>query len=100
MDWPYRSELIGAGRETTLARLETVANTARTSVAALAGTLGSFAIPVGYLVHATVRSVGYRITLRRLYNSSAAAAPIPEWPPLAPLPEPALSTGESTRPAQ
>jgi hypothetical protein len=100
MDWPYRSELIGAGRASTLARLEAMANSARISVAGLAGTLGAFAIPVGYLVHAMVRSVGYRITLRRLYHSSAAAPPIPEWPPLAPVPEPALSTGESTRPAQ
>ena len=99
MDWPYRSELIGAGRASTLARLEAVANSARISVAGLAGTLGSFAIPVGYLVHALVRSVGYRITLRRLYHASAAAPPVPEWPPLEPVPEPALSTGESTRPA-
>jgi O-antigen/teichoic acid export membrane protein len=67
MDWPYRYELIGAGRQTTLAKLESVANLVRTGIAATAGAIGAFAIPAGYVCLAVVRAVGYRIALRSLY---------------------------------
>jgi O-antigen/teichoic acid export membrane protein len=75
MDWPYRSELIGAGRQSTLARLESVANLARTAIGATAGLIGAFAIPVGYVCLALVRSVGYRIALRSLYRGGARITP-------------------------
>ena len=68
MDWPYRSELIGAGRETSLARLEGSANAARIAVAATAPVTGAFAIPAGLVTMAAVRSIGYRITLRRVWR--------------------------------
>ena len=81
MDWPYRSELIGARRETALAKLETIANLARTAIGATAGVIGAFAIPVGYVCLAVVRSVGYRVALRPVYahalepTSSEASEP-------------------------
>ena len=75
MDWPYRSELIGSGRQTALAKLESAANLARTAIAATAGVIGAFAIPVGWVCLAVVRSVGYRIALRPLYAHDATHLP-------------------------
>ncbi len=98
MDWPYRSELIGARRETTLAKLEAVANAVRTAIGATAGAIGAFAIPVGYVCLALVRSVGYRVALRSLYRSHI---PTPTSGPGAPLPRhqallPSEETGRPT----
>ncbi len=67
MDWPYRSELIGAGRAASLARVEATANAIRTTIGATAGQIGAFAIPMGYVALAVVRSMGYRVALRNLY---------------------------------
>lgn len=98
MDWPYRSELIGAGRTPTLAKLEAAANAARTSIGATAGATGAFAIPVGYLAHALVRSIGYRIALRPLYATrSRTDAGLP--PRGSPGPDSMLITSEAERPA-
>jgi O-antigen/teichoic acid export membrane protein len=72
MDWPYRSELIGAGRETSLARLEGGANAARIAVAATAPVTGAFAIPAGLVTLAAVRSLGYRISLRQVWRGRRA----------------------------
>jgi O-antigen/teichoic acid export membrane protein len=70
MDWPYRSELIGAGRASSLARVEAAANAVRTAIGATAAQIGAFAIPVGYVALAVVRSMGYRVALRSLYAVS------------------------------
>ncbi|MBA2671857.1 MAG: hypothetical protein H0U67_15935, partial [Gemmatimonadetes bacterium] len=70
MDWPYRSELLGAGRATALARLEGTANLARTGVATTAGVTGAFAIPAGLVTLAALRSVGYRLALRAVWQDS------------------------------
>jgi O-antigen/teichoic acid export membrane protein len=80
MDWPYRSELIGAGRASSLAKVEAAANGMRVAVATTAVFLGSFAIPVGYIVLALARSAGYRIALRPLYGA-APGGPLPIIPP-------------------
>ena len=98
MDWPYRSELIGAGRQTTLAKLESVANLARIAIAGTAGAIGAFAIPMGYVCLAVVRSLGYRISLRPIYRPRAEAGS-PE--PRAPQPRPGamLPYEETGRPA-
>jgi O-antigen/teichoic acid export membrane protein len=69
MDWPYRSELLGVGRATTLARLEGTANVARIGVAGTALATGAFAIPAGLVTLALVRAVGYRVTLRALWRN-------------------------------
>jgi O-antigen/teichoic acid export membrane protein len=95
MDWPYRSELIGVGRASTLAKLEAMANAARTSIGAMAGTIGAFAIPAGYLAHAMVRSVGYRIALRSQYTPRVTEG----LRSVAPIPERLLPTADPTRPA-
>lgn len=98
MDWPYRSELIGAGRTSALAKLEAVANASRTAIGATAGLIGAFAIPVGYLSLALVRSVGYRIALRPLYPARASwHIPDALQQPLSP--EAVLLTGDGERPA-
>jgi O-antigen/teichoic acid export membrane protein len=67
MDWCYRSELIGAGRASSLARVEAAANTVRAAIGATAAQIGAFAIPLGYVALALVRSMGYRVALRSLY---------------------------------
>ncbi len=99
MDWPFRSELIGSGRASTLAKLEAAANAARTSIGATAGVIGAFAIPVGYLAHALVRSAGYRIALRPVYARPTATANRPEPQRSLAAPDPVLPTVEPTRPA-
>lgn len=68
MDWPYRSELLGAGRAMSLARLEGAANIARTGVATTAAATGAFAIPAGLVTLAAVRSLGYRVALRSVWQ--------------------------------
>ncbi len=72
MDWPYRSELLGAGRATTLAKLEGTANIARTTIATTAGVTGAFAIPAGLVTLAAVRSLGYRVALRSVWEEHRA----------------------------
>ena len=99
MDWCYRSELIGAGRTSALAKLEAVANTARTAIGATAGLIGAFAIPVGYLTLALVRSVGYRIALRPLYAARSGWHIAEALQPNLAGPEPVLLTGEVESPA-
>jgi O-antigen/teichoic acid export membrane protein len=73
MDWPYRSELMGAGRTTALARLEATANAARIGIALTATATGAFAIPVGLVTLAAVRSLGYRVALRAVWEAPSRA---------------------------
>jgi O-antigen/teichoic acid export membrane protein len=75
MDWPYRSELMGAGRTTDLARLEATANVARIGVASTGGIIGAFAIPAGLVTLAAVRSLGYRLALRAVWHRAPKAEP-------------------------
>jgi hypothetical protein len=94
MDWPYRAELLGAGRASTLARLEATANLVRAAIGATAGVIGAFAIPIGYIALALVRSAGYRFALRSLYT-----APIGGEGSEAPAPSSGVGTrGRSARP--
>ena len=68
MDWPYRSELLGAGRATALARIEAAGNAVRVGIAGTASAAGAYAIPAGLVALAGVRSLGYRVALRSLYG--------------------------------
>ncbi len=81
MDSPYRSELMGAGHTIALARLEAVANVARTAVALAASVIGAFAIPGGLLVLAAVRSLGYRRALRVAWQDHTKTRHSPTAPP-------------------
>ena len=99
MDWPHRSELIGVGRTSALAKLEATANAARTAIGATAGLIGAFAIPVGYLVLALVRSVGYRVALRPVYAQDSQAGSAGGRRQPVPAPEPVLLTEEGETPA-
>jgi O-antigen/teichoic acid export membrane protein len=73
MEWPYRFELIGGGREKALVRVEAAGNAVRGAVAATAGVIGSFAPAVGLVALSAVRSLGYRSALRALYGDAAEA---------------------------
>jgi O-antigen/teichoic acid export membrane protein len=73
MDWPSRSELVGAGRVAALARLEAVANAARVATTATARYTGVFALPASLVVLAAVRSLGYRAALRSVWGDHQSA---------------------------
>jgi len=65
--FPYRSELLGAGRERTLASVEVAGNVLRLAVGGLAGWIGAFAVPGGLACLGLVRAVGYGGALRNHY---------------------------------
>ena len=67
--FPYRSELLGAGRERRLAVLEAAGNFVRAAVACGAGILGAFAAPCGLLALGLIRAAGYLSALRPHYSS-------------------------------
>lgn len=71
--FPFRSELLGGGGEATYTRVELVGSAARTGVSASAPWTGAFAIPLGIVAVWTVRWVGFRRALDRLY---ALAVPV------------------------
>jgi hypothetical protein len=73
--FPYRSELLGGGRETTLVRIEATGNLARIGFAATAGLMGSFAIPAGMGALGLVRWWGYRKALKPHYTTGVAGSP-------------------------
>jgi O-antigen/teichoic acid export membrane protein len=64
---PYRSELLGAGRNATLVGIEVTGNVARVGLAGLAGVLGSFTVPAGLAALGLVRWVGYGRALEPHY---------------------------------
>jgi O-antigen/teichoic acid export membrane protein len=57
--FPWRSELLGAARNATLAGVELVAGIVRIAVAGAAGVLGAFAIPGGLALVALTRAAAY-----------------------------------------
>jgi hypothetical protein len=65
--FPWRSELLGAARNATLAGVEVVGSIARIAVAGTAAVLGAYAIPAGLLLLAVVRAVMYPRALGRHY---------------------------------
>lgn len=74
--FPYRSELLGAGGESTYTRVEMVGGVARTGVSASAGWTGPFAIPLGIMAVWGVRWIGFRRALSRFYGDAGMDAPV------------------------
>jgi len=67
--FPYRSQLIGAGRTPTLTRVEGAGNIIQCAVVALlAPVTGPFAFPTGLGVLALFRLVAFRKAARRIYE--------------------------------
>ncbi len=58
--FPYRSTLVGAGRERVLPMAAVVAGALHSAVAATAGLTGAFAQPLGFAVYGLVLSLAYR----------------------------------------
>ena len=75
LNFSQRAELLGAGQARTLARVEVAGNVMRMGVAAMAGALQSFAIPVGLIVLGVVRVIGYSRNLKRHYGDRPAIIP-------------------------
>lgn len=71
---PGRSELLGAGREREVARVDMVGGALRVCVGATAAATRSFAMPLGFLVVGVVRWIGYRRALREVYGAEPADA--------------------------
>lgn len=85
--FPFRSELLGARRESTYTRVEMVGAAVRTAISATASVVHAFAIPIGYLAVWVVRWVGFRRALAGVYRESPrpeAEAERPQIPDLAP----------------
>jgi hypothetical protein len=64
-------QLLGAGRERSLALGETVASIGRVMGGATAPVTSSFAVPLGYLVMSIIRKSWVRYLLRRLYAQAS-----------------------------
>jgi O-antigen/teichoic acid export membrane protein len=75
LNFSQRAELLGAGQARTLARVEVAGNVMRMGVAAMAGALQSFAIPVGLIVLGIVRVIGYSRNLKRHYGAAPTIIP-------------------------
>ena len=88
--FPYRSELLGAGREAELGRVELVGNAFRVLMAGSAALAGAYAIPAGFTALGLVRIVGYQRALRAHYagNQAAASHAVPLGPEPGPSAEP------------
>lgn len=69
--FPFRSELMGAGREASLTKIEFVASGIRAMMASLAGVLYAYAIPLGFLGAGLTRLIGSRRVLGEIYESSS-----------------------------
>lgn len=67
ISFPARSEVLGAGKEVALTKVELVGNAVRVSIAGAAGVLGAFVIPCGVLAVGVVRWLGCRLVLRSYY---------------------------------
>ncbi|NNC43353.1 MAG: hypothetical protein HKN74_02630 [Acidimicrobiia bacterium] len=68
---PVRNELIGAHWEARVALVDTSAAAALIAVAAFAGYLGAFAVPLGVLAGALVHAAGYLPARITMYATSA-----------------------------
>lgn len=92
-NYPVGSQLSAAKRNKQLAKIATVAYGARLAVAATAGFTGPFAIPLGLGALTTLRSLGCRRELARMYLSWRTVQPtvnaIPSRPSALPPAEPA-----------
>ncbi|MBT8165764.1 MAG: hypothetical protein KJO97_09470 [Acidimicrobiia bacterium] len=69
---PARDELIGAGRELRVAQIDVSAAGGVVVVAALAGSLEAFAIPLGVLAFAAIQIGSYIPARKRLYAGEVA----------------------------
>ena len=65
---PYRAEILGAQRQVALAKVEISTNGVQTVVAAGAGVLGAYALPVGALIGAFIRWPAFRRVTRKIYS--------------------------------
>jgi hypothetical protein len=64
---PLRSELLGAGKEVALTRIEIAGNAVRLLITAATGLVGAFIIPLGVLVVGLARLLGCHMVLRSYY---------------------------------
>jgi O-antigen/teichoic acid export membrane protein len=67
ISFPVRSEILGAGKEQALAKVELVGNAVRVAIAGAAGALGAFVIPAGVLAVGSIRWLGCHMELRPYY---------------------------------
>jgi O-antigen/teichoic acid export membrane protein len=67
ISFPLRSEVLGAGKEVALTKVELVGNAVRLSIAGASGVLGAFIIPCGVLAVGLARWLGCRMVLRYYY---------------------------------
>jgi O-antigen/teichoic acid export membrane protein len=65
---PLRSEVLGAGKEVALTKIEVVANALRVLITGATGALGAFIIPCGVLVIGLARWLGCHMVLRSYYG--------------------------------
>ncbi|HUP18959.1 MAG TPA: hypothetical protein VM778_03290 [Gemmatimonadota bacterium] len=75
--FPYRSELLGGRRESSFTRVEGIGAVARVAASVSALSIHAFAIPLGNLVVAVVRWIGFRNALERMYRTPAPTAATP-----------------------
>ncbi len=68
VSFPPRYELLGAGREPSVAKIETLGQIGRSISATATSPLGAFVIPVGDAVLGFVRILGYRLRLSEVYS--------------------------------
>ena len=67
ISFPLRSEVLGAGKEVALTKIESVGNTVRVLIAGTCTVLGAFIIPCGVLAVGLVRWLGCHTVLRSYY---------------------------------
>jgi hypothetical protein len=67
ISFPLRSEILGAGKEVALTKIEVVGNTVRLLITGATGVLGAFIIPCGVLAVGLVRWLGCHMVLRSYY---------------------------------
>jgi hypothetical protein len=67
ISFPLRSEVLGAGKEVALTKIEVVGNAVRVLIAGATGVIGAFIIPVGVLAVGLVRWLGCHTVLRSYY---------------------------------
>ena len=65
--WPYRSELLGGRKESSLARVDLLSGLALLGAAFTAPWTRAFARPLGTLLVGATRQIGYPMSLRSLY---------------------------------
>jgi hypothetical protein len=65
---PHRSELLGAHKESNLARIETTGSLGQCLLAFLSGVFHAYTRPTAALVHGIIRLVGFHRVRRKMYN--------------------------------